>query len=396
MPDARIHEFPIIDEIRELGFSRVHAVGKTLLVYNARTEAIQSQYYKDDLSKTINRLKKALIESGQFDIKTIEKFTVFLSQVWVKSEEEDNEESSKGNSSANAQSQQNQIINEEIRRLRAENSGITYEKWSEELTKRLEKVRNIAELNFPHSWAGIEFTLSVLKILNISECTLPFAGIILSRAGGNKTLSSGMVIPWPHVYYTRNFTAKAFVSHNTAVRTEKLPEIDMLPKIRFKQLLTPELTPLFSANEDALMENLGIITSVLDGKGYTSHSGAQGRRGYYGNYMFVWIGAAVDIPYRVHKLLAVLGPKLYFFRLPRVEKSDQELLDCLNANFEKKHKQVQDAVIDYLMWFEICPSLVEDKESGLLTMVWNSGKDDSTAKGYTVSLVSYWLNSGVM
>ena len=80
------------------------------------------------------------------------------------------------------------------------------------------------------------------------------------------------------------------MSHNTAVSKEDLCEIDMLPKIRFKLLLTPELTPLFSASEDELMENLGIITSVLDGKGYVSHSGAHGRRGYYGNYMFTWVG----------------------------------------------------------------------------------------------------------
>ncbi len=51
--------------------------------------------------------------------------------------------------------------------------------------------------------------------------------------------------------------------------------------------LTPELTPTFSANEDDLRETLGIITSVLDAYGYVNHSGAQGRRGYTGNYMFV-------------------------------------------------------------------------------------------------------------
>jgi hypothetical protein len=79
-----------------------------------------------------------------------------------------------------------------------------------------------------------------------------------------------------------------------------LADIDMLPRIRFKLLLTPELTPIFSANEDELRENLGIITSVLDGHGYVTDSGAHGRRGYHGNYMFVWVGAAVDIPYRVH------------------------------------------------------------------------------------------------
>ena len=160
----------------------------------------------------------------------------------------------------------------------------------------------------------------------------------------------------------------------------------MLPKIRFKTLLTPELTPLFSANEDELMENLGIITSILDGKGYISHSGAHGRRGYHGNYMFTWVGAAVDIPYRVHKLLATLGPKLYFFRLPFKEKTDQELSDCMNENFEKKRKQVQDAVIDYLMWFEICPKLIEDKESGLLKMQWDSEKDDTKAKENLMNL----------
>jgi hypothetical protein len=64
--------------------------------------------------------------------------------------------------------------------------------------------------------------------------------------------------------------------------------------------------------------------------------------------MFVWVGAAVDIPHRVHKLLATLGPKLYFFRLPYMEKTDVELLDNLNENFEKKRKQLEGAVIDYL------------------------------------------------
>jgi len=36
-------------------------------------------------------------------------------------------------------------------------------------------------------------------------------------------------------------------------------------------------------------------------------------------------GAAVDIPYKVYKLLAGLGFKLYFFRLPYKEKTEDEL-----------------------------------------------------------------------
>lgn len=328
-----------------------------------------------------------MVYSGHFgDVKAVDKIILLLSEIWVKTEEEKAETQSSKVDDGDTLKQEHQKIKGEINKLKTDNANISFDEWYEQLTKLRDKIQNIAERNFPHSWAGIEFTLSVLKILNIAECNLPFAGIILSRAGGNKTLSSGMVTRWPYVYYTRNFSARAFVSHNTAIKREKLPEVDMLPEMRFKLFLTPELTPTFTANEDQLMETIGIITSVLDGKGYTSHTGAQGRRSYYGNYTFVWIGAAVDIPYRVHKLLATLGPKLHFFRLPRIEKSDDELLDCLNANFTEKYKQVEDTVIDYLKWFEVCPRLIEDKETKLLTILWDSEQDDQSAKDYTVKL----------
>jgi hypothetical protein len=61
------------------------------------------------------------------------------------------------------------------------------------------------------------------------------------------------------------------------------------------------------------------MTRILDGNGYESDSGTQGHRGYSGKMMFTWIGAAVDIPHKVHKLLGTLGPKLYFLRLPVIQ-----------------------------------------------------------------------------
>ena len=275
----------------------------------------------------------------------------------------------------------------EIDKAKAKNKDIPLEDWREGLLKRYQIMKEVTERNFPHAWDGVEFTISVLKILNIGECTLPFAGIILARAGGNKTLSSSMLIPCPYVYYTRKFTAKAFVSHNTAISLENLPKIDMLPKIRFKMLLTPELAPIFSANEDELLENIGIITSVLDGKGYTSDSGAHGQRGYFGNYMFVWVGATVDIPYRVHKLLSSLGPKLYCFRLPYVDPSDAEVEESMNEEFEAKRRAVQEAIIDYLIWFETCPLLKRDPETKLPKIQWDSSRNDPEAKSHLIKLV---------
>ena len=50
-------EFPITDEIRELGFSRVRTTGITLLVYNSSDLEIQCRYYKDDLKGNDPKLK---------------------------------------------------------------------------------------------------------------------------------------------------------------------------------------------------------------------------------------------------------------------------------------------------------------------------------------------------
>ena len=63
----------------------------------------------------------------------------------------------------------------------------------------------------------------------------------------------------------------------------------MLPKIKDKLFLTPELAPTFAQREDELMQTLGIMTRILDGHGYESDTGAQGHRGYNGEYMFSWI-----------------------------------------------------------------------------------------------------------
>ena len=59
--------------------------------------------------------------------------------------------------------QEHQRIKEQIDRLKSDNTNISFDEWNEQLTKLRDKIQNIAERNFPHSWPGIEFTLSVLK-----------------------------------------------------------------------------------------------------------------------------------------------------------------------------------------------------------------------------------------
>ncbi len=201
--------------------------------------------------------------------------------------------------------------------------NVTFEEWKTTLIQHYHELKEIAEKNFPNLWESLEFELAVKNILHIDNCTLPFAGIVLGLPSSMKTLGIELFRNTKHTFYSDNFSAKSFVTHSTAVKRENLPQIDLLPKIKNKLFLTPELSPTFAKKDEELIELLGILIRILDGKGYESDTGAQGHRGYSGEYMFVWIGAAVEISRKVHKYLSTLGPKLYFFRIPKSQRNQK-------------------------------------------------------------------------
>jgi hypothetical protein len=280
-----------------------------------------------------------------------------------------------------------QEILTEIEKSRTDNKNMTLDEWQEKLVGKYDHLQDTVNRNFPSLWPALEFELSILKILNIKDCTLPFAGTILGVPSSLKTQCIELLRSWPNTFYTDNFSAKSFVSHTTAVPKEMLAEIDLLPKIKNKCFLTPELAPTFAAKDDDLIQILGIMTRILDGNGYESDSGAQGHRGYSGKMMFTWVGAAVDIPHKVHKLLGTLGPKLYFLRLPVQGKTEEGYLDQIkNDNFNTRVGEAKEALFDYLKWFEIIPDTAIDNKTSLLKVPWNSEKNDKLAQRYIVRL----------
>jgi hypothetical protein len=102
--------------------------------------------------------------------------------------------------------------------------------------------------------------------------------------------------------------------------------------------------------------------------------------------MFTWIGAAVDIPFKVHKLLTTLGPKLYFFRVPKTEqKSDDNYYQQLQHNdFDIKRSEIEQALTDYQDWFETCPAMVHDDKfnSTIRKMPWISVSESQHQQQY--------------
>ena len=259
-------------------------------------------------------LEKKLIDKG-IGVEAVKQLSTFLAEKLIRKVEEIEAQKEAESSSTNTDIQK---ILEEIAKDKSAIGQLSAEEWQSGVLEKYQNLQKTVEKNLPNIWPALEFALSIKTILNIQDCTLPFAGILLGPPSSLKTVCIELFRKWPQTYYTDNFSAKSFVSHSTAVTKEELAEIDMLPKIKNKLFLTPELAPTFAAKEDDLIQVLGIMTRILDGHGYESDTGAHGHRGYYEEMMFTWIGAAVDIPYKVHKYLSTFGPKLYFLSLPKV------------------------------------------------------------------------------
>ncbi len=259
-------------------------------------------------------------------------------------------------------------------------------RWTEKLLEKYENLRKVVSDNLPNLWNALEFALSVKTILNIKDCTLPFAGIILGPPSSLKTVVIELFKGIENTYHTHDFSPRSWVSHNAAVKKEKLGEVDMLPMTKNKFFLTPELAPMFSAREEDLMQQIGILTSVLDGHGFASNTGAQGRRGYDEDIMFTWVGAAVEIPYKVHKALSTLGPKLYFFRLPKLDESEESYYEHKDDDFDKKKNVVKTALIEYLGYFETNPNISFEPDNELSKIPLDCTKDEEFAHRYIIKL----------
>jgi hypothetical protein len=258
---------------------------------------------------------------------------------------------------------------------------ITHKEWLATLNEKYGTLKDLWDKNFPGLWHTAEFALSVKNILHIKDITLPFIGIVLGPPSSSKTLVLEMLRGIRTTFYTDSFTPKSFVSHNTSVKEKQLQQIDMLPKLKNKVFITPELAPVFSAKDEDLLANLAVFTRLADGHGYECDSGAYGHRGYNEDIMFTWLGAAVDIPRKVYRHLGTLGPKLYFYRMNKTKRSDNEYLKLLKENdFHNRNKVVKDSLQDYIAWFEQCPTGECDASNKSMKIIeWDSSKDDDDA-----------------
>ena len=115
---------------------------------------------------------------------------------------------------------------------------ITFEEWRKTIID-----------NFPHYWPYTEACASTIALLLIKDAQ-PLALVLQGVPGSGKTTTLDFFRGFPFSHATDKFTPKAFVSHVAQKSEQELKRIDLLPRIKDRVLITPDLTTLFGSKAE--------------------------------------------------------------------------------------------------------------------------------------------------
>ena len=209
--------------------------------------------------------------------------------------------------------------------------------------------RTVIEKNFPNLLLAAEVGASQYGQLLIKDIPNPCAIALIDVPSAGKTITLNLFSKFDKSLTLDNFTPASFVSQAANVKTEKLKDVDLLPKVRNKVLIIRDLAPLFGLRDDDLLKSMGILTRVLDGEGLELHAGVHGSRGYSGDYSFMFLAASTPIAPKVFKLMGNLGSRLFFLHLRSERKSEETLASQLVITSWKQKQQIsQEATNSFL------------------------------------------------
>ena len=119
-----------------------------------------------------------------------------------------------------------------------EKSFDPYREWQQEVKKKYENLKDMANTYFPDSWQLLQFCLSVKSIQNIYGNNLPFIGFILYKPSSLKSTIIDLFQKYPSALYADDLTKSSFLSHYSTHNEEELQKNDLIPKMKDKMLLT--------------------------------------------------------------------------------------------------------------------------------------------------------------
>jgi len=136
-------------------------------------------------------------------------------------------------------------------------------------------------------------------------------------------------------------------------------------------LVIKDLAPIFSKRLDDLTETVGMLTGILDGRGYQSDTGAQGQRGYTGDFRFGILAATTPLDPRIWKVMSRLGPRLLFLHVDAGQQSEEDQLEMImgKTSYLEKVETCRQAVTAHL-------EAVWNQHGGFGGVEWDNEADD--------------------
>ena len=206
-----------------------------------------------------------------------------------------------------------------------------------------EQLDSIIERYFPDKFFYLKLVLAAgYGTLFINGITQPISLFLLGDPSTKKSSLLEIMRGLDKVLFSDIFSPASFVSGARDIEGG-----DLLPRLRNKCLVTPELAVLFKDRN--LPQTLGMLTRLLDGFGYVRHTGF-GEVGLHENVRFNWCAAIVKIQPKIWDLLGHLGHRLLFLHLENENESAEAVENRLVRMISEDR--------DYIEKLSICRNAV--------------------------------------
>jgi len=233
-----------------------------------------------------------------------------------------------------------------------------------------EQLDSIISRYFPDKFFYLKLILaSGYATLFINGITQPISLFLLGDPSTKKSTLLEIMRGLDKVLWSDIFSPASFVSGARDIEGG-----DLLPRLRNRCLVTPELGVLFKDRN--LPQTLGLLTRLLDGMGYVRHTGF-GEVGVHENVRFNWCAAIVKIQPKIWDLLGHLGHRLLFLHLENdsesVEAVENRLVRMIteDRDYNEKLSICRNAVIAYFQ-------KIQARYPNGVT--WNTAMDEQSAK----------------
>ena len=234
-----------------------------------------------------------------------------------------------------------------------------------------EQLDSIISRYFPDKFFYLKLILAAgYSTLFINGITQPISLFLVGDPSTKKSTLLEIMRGLDRVIFSDIFSPASFVSGARSVEGND----DLLPRLRNRCLVTPELGVLFKDRN--LPQTLGLLTRLLDGMGYVRHTGF-GEVGVHENIRFNWCAAIVKIQPKIWNLLGHLGHRLLFLHLENdnesIEAVENRLVRMIteDRDYNEKLSICRNAVIAYFQ-------KIQARYPNGVT--WNTAKDDPDAK----------------